>query len=226
MGPVILGDQHALGHQLGSQRPRQTQPKANDTTLARSQAPLTIPPRYSRYGTSIQKGPSDIVGYGDSGFKTDPAIGKSQTGYIFIKNGAPISWGSTKQTVTATSTNHAELLAFHEASRKAIWLRTIQDTISQMAGFQLPAKPTTIFEDNAACIEQVSSGFITADRVKHISPHIFGYTQDLTESKQIEVRKIASAENIADVLTKALPAPQHRKLIAAAGMRTLSELES
>ena len=169
--------------------------------------------------------PSDIIGYADSSFKTDPVSGKSQTGYIFIKNGAPISWRSTKQTVTATSTNHAELLAFHEASREAVWLRTMQQAILQMSGLTSMDKPTTIFEDNAACIEQVSSGFIKADRVKHISPHLFGYTQDLTETKQIEVKKIASADNIADVLTKALPAPQHRKLITAAGMRTLTELE-
>lgn len=91
-----------------------------------------------------------------------------------------------------------------------------------MAGFPLQEKPTTIFEYNEACIEQVSSGFIKSDRVKHISPHLFSYTQDLTETSQIAVRKIASAENITDILTKALPAPQHRKLIAAAGMRTLS----
>ena len=44
-------------------------------------------------------------------------------------------------------------------------------------------KPTTIFEDNVACIKQVSSGFIKADRVKHINPHLFGYIQDLTETK-------------------------------------------
>jgi hypothetical protein len=59
----------------------------------------------------------------------------------------------------------------------------MQTVISQMVGFPLKEKPTTILEDNyAACIEQVSSGFINADRVKHISPHLFGYTQDLTET--------------------------------------------
>jgi hypothetical protein len=84
---------------------------------------------------------------------------------------------------------------------------------------------TTIFEDNTACIEQVSYGFIKADRVKHINPHIFGYIQDLTKTEQIEVKKIALADNIAALLTKALPTPQHRKLISVAGMRTLTELE-
>ena len=37
-----------------------------------------------------------ITGYADSGFKTDEVSGKSQTGYIFIKNGTPISWKSAK----------------------------------------------------------------------------------------------------------------------------------
>jgi hypothetical protein len=45
------------------------------------------------------------------------------------------------------------------------------------------------------------------------------------ETKQIEVKKIAFANNIADVLTKAFLAPQHRNLIIAVGMRTLTELE-
>ncbi|OAE32544.1 hypothetical protein AXG93_3918s1020 [Marchantia polymorpha subsp. ruderalis] len=88
-------------------------------------------------------------------------------------------------------------------------VRTMQTAISEMAGFPFQEKPTTIFDYNAACIEQVSFGFIKSDRVKHINPHLFSYTQDLTETSQIAVRKIASTENIADILTRALPAPQH-----------------
>ena len=51
---------------------------------------------------------------------TDPNAGKSETAYIFLKCGALISWKSTKQMVTATSTNHAELLAFHETARECV----------------------------------------------------------------------------------------------------------
>jgi hypothetical protein len=68
----------------------------------------------------------EILGYADFGFRTDVTAGKSETGYIFLKNGAPISWKSTKQTVTTTSTNHAELLAFHEAAWECVWLRTME----------------------------------------------------------------------------------------------------
>jgi hypothetical protein len=33
----------------------------------------------------------EISGFTDSGFRTDMAASKSQIGYIFLKNGAPIS---------------------------------------------------------------------------------------------------------------------------------------
>jgi hypothetical protein len=75
---------------------------------------------------------------------------------------------------------------------------------------------TVIFEDNAACVNQMNMGFIKADRVKHISPHIFEFIQDLIESNQIEFRKIESENNIADMLTKALSAYKHKKLVEKA----------
>ena len=87
-------------------------------------------------------------------------------------------------------------------------------------------QPTTIYEDNSACVRQMSYGFIKADRTKHISPHIFWLTQDLIDRGQLVIQKIKSENNIADMLTKALPAYKHKKLIHAAGMRSLHELTS
>ena len=100
----------------------------------------------------------------------------------------------------------------------------MQQVISEQCGRTLEQKPTVIFEDNAAYIDQVTSSFIKADRMKHISPHIFGLTQDLMESGQIEVRKIKSENNVANMLTKALPAYKHRKLIHDVGMRSIQDL--
>ena len=38
--------------------------------------------------------------------------------------------------------------------------------------------PTTLYEDNAACIVQLKNGYIKGDRTKHISPKFF-FTHDL-----------------------------------------------
>ena len=123
----------------------------------------------------------EIQGFADSGFRTNLNAQKLQIGYIFLKCGAPISWKSTKQTVTATSTNHTELLAFHEATHETMWLRTIEHILNQQCKLKNADQPTTIYEDNSTCITQMSSGFIKTDKTKHISPHIYGFTQDLID---------------------------------------------
>ena len=87
-------------------------------------------------------------------------------------------------------------------------------------------KPTVIFEDNATCVNQMNIGFIKADMVKHISLHIFSFAQDLIETGQIDIKKIESEYNIVDMLTKALPAYKHKKLVVEAGMRNLHKLSS
>ena len=126
--------------------------------------------------------------------------------------------------MTATSTNHTELIAFHEASQELVWLRIVEPIVLNQAGIALSEEPTIIHEDNSACVSQVAAGFIEADRIKHIDPQIFSFTQDLIQSSQLHVNKIESANNIADMLTKALPAYTHKRLVHAAGMRSHSEL--
>ncbi|XP_035840227.1 secreted RxLR effector protein 161-like [Helianthus annuus] len=59
---------------------------------------------------------TSLVGFADAGYLSDPHTGRSQTGYLFTSGGTAISWRSVKQTITATSSNHAEILAIHEAS--------------------------------------------------------------------------------------------------------------
>jgi ribonuclease HI len=64
---------------------------------------------------------SGLIGYADAGYLSDPHKARSQTGYVFTYGDTAISWRSTKQTLTTTSSNHAELIALHEASRECLW---------------------------------------------------------------------------------------------------------
>ena len=121
-------------------------------------------------------GIAEIIGYANASFKSDEVLGKFQIGYIFLKNNAPISWKSVKQTITTTSSNHSKLIAFHEATREAVWLRSMNKLILEHSGLTQDNKPTIIFEDNNACVAQAGEGFIKSNRVKYISPHIFGFT--------------------------------------------------
>lgn len=164
-----------------------------------------------------------LVGYADAGYQSDPTSAKSQTGYVFLLNGTAISWRSQKQTVVATSTCYAELIALYEATREAVWLRSLINHIFECTGFTKLQRPTVLFEDNASCIEQIQSGFIKGDKTKHISPKFF-FTSELNGS-EIDVTKIPTEDNIADVFTKSLPSTQHWKLIKMMGLRRLSDMQ-
>ena len=120
-----------------------------------------------------------LVGFADAGYLSDPHNGHSQTGYVFMCGGASISWRSMKQTIAATSSNHVEILAIHEASRECVWLRNMTHHIHKVCNLFLEKEaPTVIHEDNAACITQLKDGYIKGDRVKHISSKFF-FTHDL-----------------------------------------------
>ncbi|XP_070054489.1 secreted RxLR effector protein 161-like [Nicotiana tomentosiformis] len=59
----------------------------------------------------------DLVGYVDAEYLSYPHKARSQTGYVFTCGGTTISWRSIKQSIVATSSNHAEIITIHEASR-------------------------------------------------------------------------------------------------------------
>ncbi|KAK1431018.1 hypothetical protein QVD17_14208 [Tagetes erecta] len=160
-----------------------------------------------------------LVGYADAGYLSDPHKARSQTGYVFMNGGTAISWRSQKQTLVATSSNHAEVIALHEASRECVWLRSMTQHISTSCGLERNGSPTPIYEDNAACVSQMKEGYIKSDRTKHIPPRFFSYTQDLIKEKQVEMRYVKSSNNSADLFTKALPTATFRKHVHDIGMR-------
>jgi hypothetical protein len=99
---------------------------------------------------------SQLVGYADAGFLSDPHKGRSQTGYLFTCGSTAISWRSVKQTLVATSSNHSEIIAIHEASWECIWLRSLIQHIREKCGLStIKESPTILYEDNAACITQI-----------------------------------------------------------------------
>jgi hypothetical protein len=99
---------------------------------------------------------SKLVGYADAGYLSDPHKARSQSGYVFTYGGTVISWRSTKQTLTTTSSNHAELILLYDAGRECVWLRSMIQHIQEECGLEsVRENPTVIYEDNTACIAQI-----------------------------------------------------------------------
>ena len=168
----------------------------------------------------------ELLGYTDAGYLSNPHKARSQSGYVFTCGNTAISWRSVKQTMVATSSNHSELLALHEASRECMWLRSMIQHIRDSSDLSpISNTTTTLYEDNAACIAQLKGGYIKGDRTKHISPKLF-YTHELQNNGEINIRQIRSSDNPTDLFTKTLPATTFKKFLCQIGMRRLKDLHT
>ncbi|CAJ2646900.1 unnamed protein product [Trifolium pratense] len=160
----------------------------------------------------------------DAGYLSDPHNAKSQTGYVFTYGDTAISWRSQKQTLVATSSNHAEVIALHEASKECRWLRSVTQHIQGTSGLPTDKNPTILYEDNAACVTQMKEGYVKSDRTKHIPPKFFSFTQELERNKEVDIQYIRSSENVADLFTKALSTSVFKKHVRSIGMRHLRDI--
>ena len=70
--------------------------------------------------------------------------------YLFTCGSTMISWRYMKQTITTTSSNHAEYLALHKISCECVWLRSIIQHVWQTCGLSsAKMESTIIYEDNS-----------------------------------------------------------------------------
>jgi hypothetical protein len=110
---------------------------------------------------------------------------------VFLHGGTSISCKSCKQTLVATSMNHSEIIALYEASHECVWLRRMIDHIQKSCGIGAIKSPIIIYEDNAACVAQMQTGYIKTNYTKHISPKLF-YPHELQEGGEISILQIKS----------------------------------
>jgi len=102
-----------------------------------------------------------LVGYTDSDWAGDRHDRKSQDGYLFKMDGAPISWKLKKQTIVARSTTEAEYLACSEATREAQGLIYLHRDVTGKTMVPL------IHCDSNGALSTIRST-ITSDKAKHI----------------------------------------------------------
>lgn len=163
-----------------------------------------------------------IATYMDAGYLSDRVTGRSQTGFVVTLNNTAFAWKSRKQTITATSTTYAELIAAYDAARETFWLSKVYGNIS--SEIQLPKQePISLFEDNNACASLIQSGLIVSEATKHIEPK-YHWVHEQVEAGLIEIKRVDSGDNPADLLTKTLPERQHWAHCHRLGLRRLSEL--
>lgn len=151
-----------------------------------------------------------VVGYVDSDYAGDLDKRRSLTGYVFTLSGSVISWKATLQSVVSLSTTEAEYMAITEAVKEAIWL---QGLVSDLG---LDQKKTLVFYDSQSAIH-LTKNQMFHERTKHIDvKHHF--IRDIVSKGLVDVKKVSTHDNPADMITKAVPTNKFRHCLDLIGV--------
>jgi hypothetical protein len=147
-------------------------------------------------------------------FAADPDRRCSVGGYVFLRAGGAISWGSKLLPTLATSTMEAEYMAHGNGAREALWIRKLMQT------FVGVAKPVCVSCDNMGALAQMQNP-VGHQRAKHIDVQHHFLCERVARGN-ILVSYMPTEEMVTDVLTKALGKFQHEKLCKAMGLIRVS----
>ena len=143
--------------------------------------------------------PVQVNCFVDSDHAGDRLTRRSQTGIILYCNSAPIQWYSKRQSTVETSTFGAEFVALRIATEMIILLRY------KLRMFGIPIDGhANVFCDNESVYK--NSSFAESTLKKKHNSVCFHRVRECVAAGIIIVHKVDSSYNLADLLTKSLPA--------------------
>jgi hypothetical protein len=170
---------------------------------------------------ATEQGPSvqDLLVHADADYAAQAETRKSTTGYVTMLAGAAITWNSTLQRTVAQSTMEAEYVALAEAVKEALWLSKLARELTRIQRHSLPGipqGPPTICSDNDAALI-LAKNPERHQKAKHIDIR-YHFIQDEFESGRIQLDRVPTDENRADILTKALTKQMHLRAVQMLGL--------
>ncbi|GJZ66898.1 hypothetical protein Tco_0630138, partial [Tanacetum coccineum] len=148
-----------------------------------------------------RESPLDLVAYSDSDYTAANLDRKSTTGGCQFLRRRLISWQYKKQTRVATSTTEAEYVAAASCCGQVLWLQ------NQLLDYGFNFMNTIIHIDNQSTICIIKNP-VYHSTTKHIEIRQH-FIRDCYEKKLIQVQKIHTNLNVADLLTKEFDGPRY-----------------
>ncbi|GJU57407.1 putative ribonuclease H-like domain-containing protein [Tanacetum coccineum] len=142
--------------------------------------------------------PFELVAYTDSDYAGATQDRKSTTGGCQFLGNRLISWQCKKQTVVATSTTEAEYVAAASCCGQVLWIQ------NQLLDYGYNFMNTMIHIDNNSTICIIENP-VQHSKTKHIEIR-HHFIRDCNAKKLIQMVKIDTEHNVADLLTKGFDA--------------------
>lgn len=149
--------------------------------------------------------------FADADWDNDPADRRSVSGCLFKVAGCCVGWMTRKQQVVSLSSTEAELNALCAAACFEIWLVRLLKDLGKEAKL-----PVFFYEDNQSTI-RIAEDSKNHGRLKHVDVK-YHFLRDLVKDGRIRIRYISTADQVADMMTKGLPATALRRHRSKAGL--------
>ncbi|GKD89251.1 putative ribonuclease H-like domain-containing protein, partial [Tanacetum coccineum] len=162
--------------------------------------------------------PFDLEAFSDSDYAGASLDRKSTTGGCQFLGKRLISWQCKKQTIVANSTTEAEYVAAANCYGQVLWIQ------NQMLDYGFNFMNTKIHIDNESTICIVKNP-VFHSKTNHIKIR-HHFIRDSYEKKLIQVIKIHTDHNVADLLTKAFDVSRSGKTEWKRATTTASSLEA
>ncbi|RVX19268.1 Retrovirus-related Pol polyprotein from transposon RE1 [Vitis vinifera] len=136
---------------------------------------------------------------------------RSTSGYFTFVGGNLVTWKSKKQNVVARSSAKAEFRGMALGLCEALWLRLLLQDLGYLS-----RQPIRLFCDNKAACD-IAHNPVQHDRTKHVEVDRF-FIKEKLDDKIVELPKIRSEDQLADILTKAVSSQVFSKFLDKLGM--------
>ncbi|KAE8690040.1 hypothetical protein F3Y22_tig00110929pilonHSYRG00026 [Hibiscus syriacus] len=148
---------------------------------------------------------NQLSAYCDCDWASCPMSRKSVTGFCIKLGDSLISWKSKKQNTVARSSAEAEYRSMAMVTAEIVWLNVILKELQSDI-----LRPTKLYSDSKATL-QISANPVFHERTKHIDIDCH-FVREKIQEGLIKAEYVSSAEQLADILTKALGIQQHNYL--------------
>lgn len=139
----------------------------------------------------------------------------SVTGYLMVLGNSPISWKSKKQHTVSKSSSEAEYRAMSSAASEITWLVRL---LTELGLSDLP--PVLLHCDNQSAM-RIAHNPVFHERTKHIAIRCHVTREKILEGL-VQLTYLPSQLQLADILTKFLPAHQLQPLLSKLEMINLT----
>lgn len=152
----------------------------------------------------------------DADWANDVTDRRSISGAVFKVFGCTVGWTTRKQNTVSLSSTEAELNALCNAAWHEMWLVRLLKDIG--CNIELPI---TFHEDNQSTI-RIAEESKDFGRLKHVDVKLH-FLRDLVKQKKIRWQYLRSEDQVADIMTKGLPAGAFRRHRTGLGLVNCSD---